>query len=89
MAIVFCFAFSTMFSYSYYGQKCSNYLFGQRGVKWYNYYYLIMLVVAAVMPLKTMVSIMDIAFALMALCTMPTLIVLAPRVLRLMRERQG
>jgi len=89
MAIVFCFAFSTMFSYSYYGQKCTNYLFGQRGVKWYNYYYLIMLVVAAVMPLKTMVSIMDIAFALMALCTMPTLIVLAPRVLRLMRERQG
>ena len=45
-----------------------------------------MLVVAAVMPLKTMVSIMDIAFALMALCTMPTLIALAPRVLRLMQK---
>lgn len=87
MAIVFCFAFSTMFSYSYYGQKCTQYLFGSRGIKWYNYYYLVMIVVAAVMSLKTMVSLMDIAFALMALCTMPTLIALAPRVMRLMRER--
>ena len=86
MIIVFCFAFSTMFSYSYYGQKCTNFLFGNRGVKWYNYYYLVMLVVAAVMPLKTMVSIMDIAFALMALCTMPTIIALAPRVMKLMKK---
>ena len=87
MAIVFCFAFSTMFSYSYYGQKCTNFLFGTKGVKWYNYYYLVMIVVAAVMSLKTMVSIMDIAFALMAFCTMPTIIALAPRVMRLMKER--
>lgn len=85
MAIVFCFAFSTMFSYSYYGQKCTNFLFGTKGVKWYNYYYLVMIVVAAVMSLKTMVSIMDIAFALMAFCTMPTIIALAPRVMRLMK----
>ena len=86
MAIVFCFAFSTMFSYSYYGQKCTNFLFGTKGVKWYNYYYLVMIVVAAVMSLKTMVSIMDIAFALMAFCTMPTIIALAPRVMKLMKR---
>lgn len=86
MTIVFFFAFSTMFSYSYYGQKCTSFLFGTRGIKWYNYYYLIMLVVAAVIPLQTMVSIMDIAFALMALCTMPTIIALSPRVMRLLKE---
>lgn len=86
MAIVFFFAFSTMFSYSYYGQKCTNYLFGAHNVKWYNYYYLAMILVAAVIPLKTMVSIMDLAFALMALCTMFTIIALAPRVKRLMKE---
>ena len=86
MAIVFFFAFSTMFSYSYYGQKCTNYLFGAHNVKWYNYYYLAMIVVAAVIPLKTMVSIMDLAFALMALCTMFTIIVLSPRVKRQMKE---
>jgi AGCS family alanine or glycine:cation symporter len=86
MAIVFFFAFSTMFSYSYYGQKCTNYLFGAHNVKWYNYYYLAMSLVAAVIPLKTMVSIMDLAFALMALCTMFTIIALSPRVKRLMKE---
>ena len=86
MAIVFFFAFSTMFSYSYYGQKCTNYLFGAHNVKWYNYYYLAMILVAAVIPLKTMVSIMDLAFALMALCTMFTIIALAPRVNRAMKE---
>jgi len=86
MIIVFFFAFSTMFSYSYYGQKCTNFLFGADKVNWYNYYYLIMIVVAAVIPLKTMVSIMDLAFALMALCTMFTIIALSPRVMRLARE---
>ena len=87
MAIVLCFAFSTMFSYSYYGQKCTQFLFGSRGIKWYNYYYLVMIVVAAVISLKTMVGLMDIAFALMALCTMPTLIALAPRVMRLLKSK--
>ena len=86
MTIVFFFAFSTMFSYSYYGQKCTNYLFGAHNVKWYNYYYLAMIVVAAMIPLKVMVSIMDLAFALMALCTMFTIIVLSPRVKKLMKE---
>jgi AGCS family alanine or glycine:cation symporter len=86
MIIVFFFAFSTMFSYSYYGQKCTNYLFGAHNVKWYNYYYLAMLVVAAMIPLKVMVGIMDIAFALMALCTMTALILLAPRVKQVMKS---
>ena len=87
MTIVFFFAFSTMFSYSYYGQKCTNYLFGAHNVKWYNYYYLAMIIVAAMIPLKVMVSIMDLAFALMALCTMFTIITLSPRVKRLMKTK--
>ena len=86
MVIVFFFAFSTMFSYSYYGQKCTNYLFGAHNVKWYNYYYLAMIVVAAMIPLKLMVSIMDLAFALMACCTMFTIIKLSPRVKQLMKS---
>lgn len=87
MAIVFCFAFSTMFSYSYYGLKCANFLFGAHRAKYYNYYYLVMIVVAAVMPLDTLVGLMDLAFALMALCTMIALITLSPRVKRLMRSQ--
>ena len=86
MVIVFCFAISTMFSYSYYGMKCASFLFGAHRAHYYNYYYIVMLVVAAVLPLKTIVSIMDLAFALMAFCTMLVLIMLSPRVKALMHD---
>lgn len=85
MAIVLFFAFSTMFSYSYYGLKCTNYLFGAHNAKYYNYYYLVMIVVAAVIKLNLMVGIMDLAFAGMAVCTMFTLIALAPKAKEQMR----
>lgn len=87
MVMVFFFAFSTMFSYSYYGLKCTNFLFGAQNAKYYNYFYLVMIVVAAVVPLGTVVAVMDLSFALMAIPTMTSLILLAPRVKRLMKER--
>lgn len=86
MAIVFFFAFSTMFSYSYYGQKCTNFLFGAKNAKYYNYFYLATILIAAVIPLHTLVSFMDLAFAGMALCTMIMLITLSPRVKVVMKE---
>ena len=86
MTIVFFFAFSTMFSYSYYGQKCTTYLFGSRYVIFYNIYYLVMIVVAAIISLDTMVAIMDVAFLLMACCTMTMILRLAPRVMEQARE---
>lgn len=84
MVMVFFFAFSTMFSYSFYGQQCTSFLFGTRRIKYYNYYYLLMILVAAIMPLDALVSLMDIAFALMACCTMFALVKLSPRVKALM-----
>ena len=86
MVMVFFFAFSTMFSYSYYGLKCTNFLFGAENAKYYNYFYLVMIVVAAMIPLGAVVAIMDLAFALMALPTMTSLLLLAPRVRRKMKE---
>src|SRR5574344_26044 len=80
MTIVFFFAFSTMFSYSYYGLKCTSYLFGTKKAKYYNYFYVVMLVVAAMIALGTAVSLMDMAFALMALPNMIALILLSPKV---------
>lgn len=86
MIMVFFFAFSTMFSYSYYGLKCTNFLFGAQNAKYYNYFYLIMIVVAAMIPLGAVVAIMDLAFALMALPTMISLLLLAPQVKKKMKE---
>lgn len=85
-AIVVVFAFSTMFSYSYYGIKCSTFLFGEKGKGWYNCFFLVMLVVAAIVPLSAVVSIIDLAYALMAFPTMFTLLRLAPKVKRALRE---
>ncbi len=86
MVIVFFFAFSTMFSYSYYGQKCTNFLFGSKHASKYNYFYLATIVIAAMMPLDALVSFMDLAFFGMALCTMTMLIKLSPRVKAKMNE---
>lgn len=86
MIMVFFFAFSTMFSYSYYGLKCTNFLFGAHNAKCYNYFYLVMIVVAAMIPLGAVVAIMDLSFALMALPTMLSLLLLAPRVKKRMKE---
>jgi len=77
--MVILFAFSTMFSYSYYGQKCTGFLFGARYASYYNYFFLVMLVVAAIIPLKVAVSLIDAAYALMAFPTMFTLFCLAPK----------
>lgn len=80
LVMLFFFAFSTMFSYSYYGQKCTGFLFGAKYSKYYNLFFLVMLVVAAVIPLKAAVGLIDLAYALMAFPTMITLFILAPKV---------
>lgn len=77
--VAVCFAFSTMFSYSYYGQKCLGFLLGADKAKLYNWLFLVMLVVAAMIPLRVAVSLIDIAFAMMAFSTMPVLIYLSPK----------
>ncbi len=77
MAIVLCFAFSTMFSYSYYGQKCLGFLIGADKGRYFNWFFLIMLVVAAILPLRVAVSLIDIAFAFMAFPTMLTMLILS------------
>lgn len=84
-AIVVVFAFSTMFSYSYYGTKCVSFLFGADSARYYNWFFLAMLIVAAVIPLHTVVGIIDMAYALMAIPTMFTLIRLAPQAKRALR----
>ena len=80
MLVVFFFAFSTMFSYSYYGVKCTSYLFGTKYGKYYNYFFLAMLIVCAMIPLKLAVAIIDLAFMLMACATMFTMLKLSPKV---------
>ena len=76
MAIVCCFAMSSMFSYSFYGGRCAHYLFGDRGTKVYTWFFILTLVVFAVIPLSFAVGLCDLFYALMAFPTMLTLFML-------------
>lgn len=75
------FSVSTMFSYSYYGSKCLGFLIGAERKHYYNYFYVILIVVASVVSLTTVVNIIDGFFALMAIPTMISSLLLAPKVM--------
>lgn len=80
MLAVLVFALSTMFTYSYYGHKCFNYLFGAEKANYYNYFYLVTIVAGAVVSLEVVVSFIDGMYAIMAIPTMISTIYLAPKV---------
>lgn len=86
MVIVLIFAVTTMFSYSFYGTQCASYLFGDKNGKYYDYFYLFMIVVACIISLDLVVSIMDLAFALMTIPTMIAILRLSPKVKRATKE---
>ena len=80
------FAVSTMFGFAYYGRKCFTYLFGARRGRYYEYFYILALAVAAVWSLDTVINILDTAFALMAMPNMIATLLLAPKVVQATRE---
>ncbi len=69
MLSVLVFALSTIFTYSYYGHKCTNYLFGADKANYYNYFYLITIVLGAVASLEVVISFVDAMYAIMAIPT--------------------
>tara|TARA_X000001036_G_scaffold230911_1_gene215763 strand:- start:331 stop:1692 length:1362 start_codon:yes stop_codon:yes gene_type:complete len=75
------FALSTMFGYSYYGQKCASFVFGTRWKNAYNFVYVFMIVVGSVASIDIAVNFVDSAYALMVIPTMVSTLLLAPKVL--------
>ena len=82
LVCVLFFSVSTMIGYSYYGAKCSGFLFGAESKNRYNAFYLFMLVVGAVASSSMVVNFVDGMFALMAIPTMFGTLALAPRVMK-------
>ena len=78
--MVLVFALSTLFSYSYYGTNCLGFLTKPKYGKFYNYIYLGSIVVAAVVKIDFAINLIDSAFALMAIPTVLSGLILAPRV---------
>ena len=86
MTCIFFFSTSTIFTYSYYGSKCLGFLIGAERQYMYNYFYVGCMVIAAVSSLDVAVSLVDGMFALMAIPTMVSTLVLSPRVMRSLRD---
>lgn len=80
MLAVLVFALSTIFTYSYYGHKCTNYLFGADKAKYYTYFYLVTLVLGAVASLDVVISFIDAMYAIMAIPTVFSTIYLSSKV---------
>lgn len=83
---VLSFSLSTMFSYSYYGSKCLGFLIGAERKHYYNYFYVILIVVASVVSMDMVINIIDGMYALMAIPTMVSSLLLAPKVMKASRE---
>ena len=78
----FFFAITSLFSYNYYGSKALSYLAGVKASRAYDYVYLLTIIGGAVASLTDVIYIIDIAFALMAIPTMVSGFVLAPKVMK-------
>jgi len=80
------FAFSTLFTYSYYGSKCLGFLAGAENQKYYNYLYVASIVFGSVVSINAVINLIDGMFAVMAIPTMVGALMLAPKVKRAAKD---
>ena len=80
LVCVLIFAITTIFGLAYYGRKCFSYLVGVKYGAYFNYWYVMLVVLAAVITLDTVVYFVDLAYGLMAFPTMIGAVLLAPKV---------
>lgn len=78
----FFFAITSLFSYSYYGNKAMSFLAGVNAGKYYDYFYLTTIVLGAILSMQDVMNIIDVAYALMAFPTMISGFILAPKVMK-------
>ena len=74
------FAMSTLFAFPYYGTKCLGFVAGAKYQHFYNYAFVIVVVIGAVAKLDVIIGLIDISFALMAFPTVLASLLLAPKV---------
>lgn len=91
---VFIFSITTMFTYSYYGTKCLNFLVGAHRKHYYNYFYIFAIFLGSITSIDLVVNLIDGMFALMAIPTMLATLLLAPKVIEatkdyFMRKKRG
>jgi len=86
LIIVSIFSITTIIGYSYYGSKCTAFLFGNKWKQPYRVIYALSLIPAAVISIDMVVNYVDGMFAVMGVPTMISTIILAPRVMEAARD---
>tara|TARA_Y100000310_G_scaffold340563_1_gene436795 strand:- start:64602 stop:65915 length:1314 start_codon:yes stop_codon:yes gene_type:complete len=81
LAAVLTFSISTMMSYSYYGSKCSGYLFGTKSIFYYRCFYTVTIVVGAMITIDVVINLVDGMYAVMAIPTVVGSAMLSPKVM--------
>lgn len=74
------FAFSSLFTYAYYGTKCLGFIIGADKQYLYNYFYVGSIILGAVTTISSVINLIDGMFAIMAIPTVVTALLLAPKV---------
>lgn len=83
------FAFSTLLGWSYYGERCMEYLFGPKSIIFYRLLFIPLIVVGAVGGLRAIWALADTLNGLMAIPNLIGLLILSPVVVRLTKNYFG
>ena len=70
-----------MMSYSYYGSKCSGYLFGTKSIFYYRCFYVVTIIVGAMITIDVVLSVVDGMYAVMAIPTVIGSVLLSGKVM--------
>lgn len=84
VGIIICvlvFGFTTILGMAFYGKQCFTFLAGTKYSKYFNYWYVLIVIVGAVVSLDIVVNIIFIGFGLMAIPTIVSSVILAPKVM--------
>ena len=76
------FAITSLFSLSYYGEKCYGFLFGAHRKKQYIVLYVSSIIIGSVASLKAIISLIDGMYATMAIPTVISALILSPKVMK-------
>ena len=77
---VLVFSFSTLFSFSYYGTKCTSFLFGTKYQQHYRFFYVATIIWGSVVSINAVINLIDGMYAVMAFPTMISALLLSPKV---------
>lgn len=83
------FAFTTILGWSYYGERCAEYIFGVAAIKPYRLLWMIAIPLGAMGKLGLIWTLADVMNGLMALPNLVALVVLSPVIFRVTREVMG